>query len=64
VTDTRGKRPPARQQRWADDYSGMMQNYTVYEPDGARDPGLLDADGNKIVVQRQPIGFDLTRRKP
>jgi hypothetical protein len=63
VTDT--KRRPARQQRWADYDGAMLQNYVVYEPEQVHDTGLLDAEGNKIVKVRQPIGFDLTgRRKP
>jgi hypothetical protein len=52
-----------RNQRWADEYGGMVQNFTVYEPEGARDTGLLDKDGNRIVVQRQPIGFDLSGKR-
>ena len=40
---------------------------TIYEPDDeAQDTGLLDACGNPLfrVVDRAPIGFDLTPRKP
>lgn len=56
------KRPP-RQQRWADDLSGMVQNYVVYEPEQEIDTGLLDRNGSKIVRARQPVGFDLSGRR-
>jgi hypothetical protein len=63
VTDTKRERRPDRLY-WAEDWSrGTVPSYTVYEPEGDRDTGLLDASGNKIMVRRQPIGFDLTARK-
>jgi hypothetical protein len=59
----------SRPRAWQDDYGGWQDRptATVYEPDDApQETGLLDALGNPLfrVVDRAPLGFDLTPPKP
>lgn len=48
---------------WCDEPDPFLPALTVYELEDATDTGLLDADGNKIVRRRGPIGFDLNQRE-
>lgn len=43
-------------EEWGDDYTPFVPNLTV-DTDWGVDTGLLDAHGNKIFRQPNPIGF-------
>lgn len=43
-----------------DAHQPTPSNLTVYEPVRT---GLLDADGNPLVRERAPLGFDLSPRE-